>query len=339
MTTSPNRLRRFSWRKMTPLFLVLTSILFVIRVVEVADGDWGRMALSLGHHAWLLGLIMVVSLLARGRSLINVIAAFYGGFFTAIWAANIIGSISAARLGASNPWHLMVAVPIIEETVKTLPLLLVAWIWLRRRLGTPGVVDLGLLGTAVGAGFAVHEDAMWQRLSGSGFDGVLGWLAPSFHTEAGVVMGHAGWTGLFGIGLGIWLVNTRRRWTIVFPLVALAVSTVDHGLWNDVRAREAWRPFLIDGWLPIGLYLGGLLVAVVIETRVVQRRLDGQALPFLLEWPGAIVTAGGPIAGIRRGRRWGTVLRAGALASHRAASIERGGSKMASPALPESAAP
>lgn len=309
--------RRISWERVSFVLLLVSTGLFAVRLPGLADGDWSRLATSFGHHAWLLGWMLAFSFVSRGRSLRHVWAAFLAGFFTSLWLAVTLGDISASRLGASDPWHLIVAVPAVEELAKLVPLLIAVLAWRRRSLTVPGIVDMALMGTAVGAGFAVHEDALWQRLAGSGMDGTLGWIAPSFHTDFGFVVGHAGWTGLVGLGLGVWLTQRRRRrWTALIPMALLALAGVDHALWNDPRVRADWRSFLLDGWLVGALFLGGVILAIIVDTVVVQRRLDGRPARLVARLPRFVLSARNPVAATRRFFEWTTFLRVSALVAH-----------------------
>lgn len=318
-------LARLPWRWIARVSLVVSTALFAVAVPQLADGDWSNLRTSALHHLWLVAWLLALSYVARSRTLPNVLGAFLGGFFTAMWISVTVGGRTSDWLGAYDPWQLSLAVPVIEEVAKIVPLLVVVLAWWGRTDGTPGAVDLAVLGVAAGSGFAFHEDALWERVSGSGFDTPIGWLLPTMHTDAGDVLGHAGWTGLVGLGLGVWMVNRRRRWTALVPLLALALAIVDHGLWNDLVLREDWRStYLLDGWLPVGLFLGGVLVALVVETRVVHRASGGAATRLAVSMPRLLARSWSPWNLVLRVVRLTGVLRLTAMASHRLASLERG---------------
>lgn len=321
-------LARLPWRWISLVSLAVSTALFAYALPQLADGDWTNLRTSALHHGWVLGLLLVVSYVARSRTLLNVLGAFLGGFFTAMWVSLTVGGATADWLGAYAPVQLSVAIPVIEEIGKILPLLVVVLAWKGRADGSPGAVDLALLGVASGSGFAFHEDALWSRVSGSGLDTPIGWVLPTMHTEAGNVVGHAGWTGLVGLAIGIWLVNRRRRWTAVVPVLALALAIADHGTWNDLTLRQDWRGYLLDGWLPVGLFLGGTFVALVVETRSVHRATGGGATRLAANMPRLLVRSWSPWNAVMRTVRLTGIIRLSAMTAHQIAWLERGPTRL-----------
>lgn len=258
------------WRWVGPVSMVVSLVLVGLRLPDLADGDWDRLRTSAVHQAWLPVLLALVSVGVRSRTSYHVLAAALGGFLTSFWIAFALGERSEDWLGADDPWHLVVSTPAIEEIAKVVPLLLVAWSW-RRRQTRPGIFDLGLLGVAVGAGFAWHEDAVWGRLSSSGTDGTLGFVAPSFHTDTGFVIGHAGWTGIVGLAVGV-AMNRRLLVAWLLPVLSLVLVGTDHGWWNGLSVSdEEYRWLLADGAVPAGLLFVGLAAALLADQRARRR--------------------------------------------------------------------
>ncbi|QGG94428.1 PrsW family glutamic-type intramembrane protease [Actinomarinicola tropica] len=317
-------LARLPWRWIAHVSLAVTVVLFALALPQLADGDWSDLRTSALHHGWVLVWLLALSYLARSRSLLNVLGAAMGGFFTAMWISLTVGGRTAEWLGAYDPWQLSFAVPVIEEVAKVVPLLIVILAWRGRPDGSPGAVDLAILGVASGAGFAFHEDALWSRVSGSGFDTPLGWVLPTAHTDAGIVAGHAGWTGMVGLALGIWVVNRRRRWTALLPVAALALAIADHGLWNDPVLRGDWRAVLLDGWLPVVLFLVGTAVALVIETRRVHRATGGATTRLARNLPRLLVRSWSPWNLVLRIVRGTGIIRLSAMTAHQLAWLESG---------------
>ncbi|MGV3758676.1 MAG: PrsW family glutamic-type intramembrane protease [Actinomycetota bacterium] len=325
-------LGRLPWPWIARLSMLVTIGLLVWGLPQLVDGDWDRFRTSAGHHAWLLGWTFVVSHLARSRTLFNVVGAWLGGWFTAIWLSITLGGQTGEWLGVQDVWQLTVAVPVIEELVKLAPLAVVLLVFRRQRdAGTPGAVDLAVLGVAAGSGFGMHEDALWARVSSSGFDTPLSWAFPTMHTEVGTVAGHAVWTGLVGLALGFWATHRDRRITALVPLAALALVTFDHGSWNDLGTREEWRGVLLDGWLAPALLAAGLLLALVVETRRVQRRTDGTAARFARDIPAIAARGAGPVRKVQRWHRAHVILRLMALRAHSLPSLERAATRSARP--------
>lgn len=254
-----------------PVLFVLGVVVFTARLPGLADGDWGRLGRSALYHGWLPSVILVASVSVRGRSTQHTVVSVFGGFFTAMFLARFFGDLATDAMGADDPWRVAVVVPLLEEAAKLVPIVLVAAIW-RGRRGSPGIVDYGLIGVASGAGFAFHEDGLWQRLVGQGFDGPTGWILPQIHQSAadGVVVGHGVWTGLVGLALGVAFTRRQRIWWVVAG-ASFAVVVFDHGSWNNAGLRENWRFLLADGWLPAGVFLAGLVLAFAFDLRALRR--------------------------------------------------------------------
>lgn len=325
-------LGRLPWPWIARLSMLVSVGILVWGLPQLVDGDWSRFRTSAGHHAWLLAWTFVVSHLARSRTLFSLAGAWLGGWFTAIWLSLTLGGWTGDWLGSQNVWQLSVAVPVIEELVKLVPLAVVLLAFRPRRdAGTPGAVDLAVLGIAAGAGYGMHEDALWARVSSSGFETPLGWAFPTMHTEVGTVAGHAVWTGLVGLALGFWATHRDRKLSALVPLAAVALVAFDHGSWNDLGTRDAWRGALLDGWLVPALLGVGLVVALVVETRRVQRRTEGAAARFARDIPAIALDGTGPVLKVQRWHRAHAVLRLMALRAHSLPSLERAAARSAAP--------
>ena len=288
--------RGVPWQLIQPAAFLLACVFFVLRLDDLVGGEWGPVRVSAWHQFWPVLWLLVLSVSVRTRSSLQVLNAAFMGFFTSVWIASVVGDLVTDVMGKTNPDRLAVAVPVVEELAKVLPLVLVAWTW-RRQSGSPGIIDFGLAGIASGAGFALHEDALWGRVSSSGTHGALGWLLPSMHTEAGLVAGHAVWTGIVGLAFGVVVTRSwRRSWWLIVG--ALAVVMFDHGSWNNPVLRDDWRWLLGNGWLPAGLLIGGLLLGFVADVRALRR------VPQWLRWvPSDLVRY------VRRGTMRGPVRR------------------------------
>lgn len=303
------------WRLVAWLSMLVSLALFAWTLPGLADGDWSRVRTSAWHNTSGLLVLWALSALARSRTLFNLVGTFLGGYFTAIWIAVLGGRATGSWLGETDLLQLSVAVPVIEELAKLVPLLIVVLVWRWRTDRSPGIVDFTLMGMASGAGFAFHEDGLWQRLSGSGLDSPLGLLWPSMYAETGTAAGHVVWTGLVGLGVGVWMTRAVRRLSWLVPIVLLAVVVADHGIWNNVAAREDWSLLRFDGWLVPGLLLAALLVALVRETWRLHRLTDGLATAMLRRLPSRAVR-GGVMVGPRKAWQANELLRGLALEIH-----------------------
>jgi RsiW-degrading membrane proteinase PrsW (M82 family) len=135
-------------------------------------------------------------------------------------------------------------VPILEETTKLAAVGLMAWLHTRRTRLTLNPSDWLLAGCAVGAGFAMVENAELVRNN----PGVLrdmaeqygpSWLVPGAWGATGFV-GHAAATGMAAGGIGLWFALRRMAaggrvlpWMPTAALVAPATwITLEHVLAN-----------------------------------------------------------------------------------------------------------
>lgn len=245
-------------------------VFLVLRLISLADGEWGPVFLGASLNLWPVLLLLVTSIAFRSRSGYQTLSVVMAGFFAVISLAMITGRALTNVIDPLGAFRFAFLTPLLEELLKLLPLLVAVLLTLRRP-GTPGVLDYGLIGFASGAGFAWHEDMMWGRVTGTPiFTEPLAWVLPSVHTETGLVSGHVVWTGMVCLAIGVAM--TRRNilaWAGV--LIAFAIALFDHGSWNYPPLREGWRWILLDGWLPIGLLLALIILAFVLDRQALSR--------------------------------------------------------------------
>jgi hypothetical protein len=175
---------------------------------------------------------------------------------------------------------------VVEELIKALPIALYLWLVARRNRWQTAATDGLLLGFAVGAGFAFHEDALAARVSGSGWAASI-WspLLPiveasgSLFQGAGITLGHAGWTALVGLALGLAFLYRRYHRAWLMPLLAFGLVTLDHGLSNyvgDLGRQSApllvdvLRALLLRGQLAVIVLLVASAAAIVLEQRMLR---------------------------------------------------------------------
>lgn len=280
------------------------------------------------REAWFVLLVWAVTL---GTRTVTWGAAVFGvslGIGLAAPGMVAIGLLlEQAGLDVSNSvagsW---LVVPVLEEATKLVPVALMAYLHRRRIRITFNPSDWLLAGCAVGAGFAMVENA--QLVQGNA--GVLrdmarqygpSWLVPGAWGAAGYV-GHAAATALVAAGLGLAMALTRMAAVGAAPAWSGAVAlagpaawvTLEHALANlYVNTGTTAALILGNGRLTPWLFLAVVVVVVSLDhgrkNRVLRhsrtlRVREGMVREALM---GARVPTGRPLA--RRLAVAGTQLR------------------------------
>jgi len=266
------------WRaRLTRWGLVVAVVVLVTALPRLAgNSGWGNLARVAGYHWFALAWLLAVSVTIRAVRVRQVVSAWLFGFAGAAVIVHLLAGpltpLSTVDESGVDVW----VVPPLEEAAKLLPVLLVALLG-ARRLAQIGMVDALIMGYAVGAGFAFHEDALWARSTSGGFEAPWGLLFPSFFQFGGLfVVGHAAWTALAALGVGLLVLHRRRPVLAVLGVVAIVVAVADHMAVNDRGARIGWvSDLLLDHRLPAFLLAGGVVLAVVLD-RTSLRRVRGR---------------------------------------------------------------
>lgn len=220
----------------------------------LSRGDWGRVRLSrrtyparlvvavAGAAVWLglmltetgrggitaiwTNLLFLVPLLAlcRGTCTVStrqlVALCLIGGFMmgVALIVINAVAPVTSARA---------FVVPVIEESSKIAPVLFLLWRWRTSRIWALAATDVLLMAAASGAGFGVVEDAYIR--SRFGWPDQLGWLPVTEITGGRIIAGHAIWTALAGLTIGLGLL-LRKRGPVAIAVAAsgFLLSLFDH---------------------------------------------------------------------------------------------------------------
>lgn len=239
----------------------LTVLLFLVAFAGVVEDGWDQWFDVAWKHLWVVGWLLLVTFRLRTTRALDVVSFFFIGFFPVVTVVVGVAEPIESLLGASSNLQTAFVVPLVEEVVKALPLLV--WGLLTTRRGVhPTVTDLLLLGFAVGAGFAFHEDALWQRSTASGFEGPYGALFPTFFSGGAFVIAHAGWSLLAGAGIGLFLVHRRRPLAWILAAVPLGVAILDHMAVN--WRGGGWFGSLLDRFTGSGLLAARLVLLSVV---------------------------------------------------------------------------
>ena len=251
-------------------------------------GGFGLFLKDVLTHGWVLVLLTVATGLVRTLPITTYVATGFTGFFAAFGFAAAIGRPIMSHLTGMPQLGSVVVMPLIEETLKVLPVLLVLVFALRRKDVRPSAADVMMLGAWSGTGFALHENGLFGR-GGPTMDNAL---APFFpfggtnHAEgiAFHVFGHVVWTALFALGIGIALLYRHGKWSWPAVPITFAIAAGEHAVGNafaDGSIRfpiRALRILLLGGWLGALLLILGTAFVVYFEWSLTSRRRVDQVL-------------------------------------------------------------
>ncbi|MDN4479698.1 PrsW family glutamic-type intramembrane protease [Demequina muriae] len=267
-------------------FVVALISFFTIVIPEWSQGAGGLVMANLVAHWYVLAWMLVATVVVRTVGIRQTVAMFFSGFFLATTVSWLFTRPLLNWFG-ENDMTVAVWVPLVEELAKAIPLVLFLWLYSRRSGQSHGVSELMMLGFAVGGGFAVYEDLLWNRTMASWDESVFGsfgepWGAvfPTFFTGYGdLLIVHAGWTAIVGLGLALASIYRRRRiLALCFAIAPLALVTLDHAALN---MRGGFAPVVnaltLNNVLPLVVLVLGFPLAIVYD--VLRRRHRPPALP------------------------------------------------------------
>lgn len=302
-----------AWSAVAHASLAIAIVVLLLAVPHfIREGTREFIADSL-QHAYVFVLLMAVTILGRTLPLRMLAAFFFVGMFLSTSAMLLLGGVLEDIFGDGRMFDSF-AVPIVEESVKAIPIVLLFW-FLIRRGWQPSMTDGLLLGFVLGAGLAIHEDALYVRVYGAGADdSLLGMILPTLGRESTLsrveVYGffHSGWGSLLGLAIGAsFLLRRRFRLAYLIGIVGFLVVVLDHAIGNLIIENQSvgdlgllWTLDL-QGMLPVYLLLVGIPVAVIAEIMLLRRvaavsALPGLSLAAMLPWLGR------GLAGILRGQ-------------------------------------
>ncbi|APU18358.1 putative membrane protein [Actinoalloteichus sp. GBA129-24] len=203
-----------------------------------------------------------------------------GATITALLINDTAQVVGEALLGAGggNVAAALVSAPLFEEAAKGL---FVLGVFLRRRQEFDGIVDGIVYAGMTGVGFAFTENITYFGLAfvqggfGDATSGVIavfllrGVLSPFTHPLFGA---------MFGIGLGIAAITTRRRLRAAAPLIGYLVGVLLHALWNGAAVLGGGRVFL-DVYFLVMVPIFLSTIALVLWQRRREQRIVVAQLP------------------------------------------------------------
>jgi RsiW-degrading membrane proteinase PrsW (M82 family) len=224
---------------MTPVRRLISLVLLAISLgILCLEAPW-----AFAREAWFLVVMLGITFATRTASWRIALSAL--GLGIGIAAPAMIASgwlLAKAGLdvseGGIGSWGF---VPILEELVKLSVVALAAWFYRRRSGLAFNPSDWLLAGCAVGAGFAMVENAQLVSNNPGAMRDMArqygpSWLVPGAWGVVGFV-GHAAATGMAAAGIGVWSVLRRvpgsKPPLVWAALVApFAWITIEHALAN-----------------------------------------------------------------------------------------------------------
>ena len=244
---------------------------------------------GLGQHAYVLAILLVLTAGTRTVSIPSLGAFWLVGVFALVLFVLAVTWIPADMfgVGASSPVPTVV-VPIVDVVAYLLPIVAYYFFVGRNNNLQPAASDGLLIGFAVGAGYAFHEDGFIGQLanSGSGWTATLPWslLAPTISPigAGGLGLNHALWAALCGLSVGTAILFRHRRSAWVVAFVGPLLVMMNHGFFNVLASdpflgvgRGTMPPVAalintvtLGGLLPLLVVFGGAVAVVLIELRI-----------------------------------------------------------------------
>ena len=297
------------------VYALLYTALFGCAVLGLVQKTWA----ALLFPAYFMLALLLITTLSRTLPLRWFLFCFIYGATIVPVLALALGWPAGQVFGLDSRFRGGVIIPLLEETIKLAPILvLLAWRGWRYRW-TAGASDLMLLGAAVGGGFLFWEDTIlgfWPGGVGrqSATEFLLDMHAATPHvgplylyptmdigTAHTAFIGHMGATAFVALGIGLARLLGRRLGAAVWALPALAWGWVvaEHGLFNyviDSGGMSGITRFVysLDGYgrlSSLAFYLL-LLATLALERRLLWRSSE-RTRPYRLERANLRLLAGG----------------------------------------------
>ena len=230
-------------------------------------------------EAWFMLEILILTAVTRTVSTKYSFFIYAQGLVIGAGFTLLIGSlVNLIGFDVGDGFFGAVFMPIIEEVGKILPVLIAAYLTIKRTKTVFNISDFLLLSVMSGAGFSMLEKYFWEGINFSFTYGPHLGNTYFFSDALGINMsgetvgyiGHAAATGFIGLGLGLGLYFKRLKklWWWALPIATFSWVTIEHIIYNfrhDVGA--IWfKGMTLTPWLFMGL----LVVALVIESQTLR---------------------------------------------------------------------
>jgi RsiW-degrading membrane proteinase PrsW (M82 family) len=257
-----------AWTRQQMLFFAGLALWFGSTLVQTRMGA----IVSLWTAALFVSGLLIVTLPTRTLTLAELIQPFcLGGAVLGI--AVLAGWALDLAFGTKESGLRVFSIPFIEETLKIAPVLLVLWRYQQGRIWTLSATDVVLLAAVSGAGFywveeafIIHHQGSWAFLGSFPTTEVI-----SDRHGSHFIAGHALWTSIAGItiGLGLLLRGSKLQ-ILLIGASGWLWSAFDHGANNyNANYRDSLnRVFQVvtgNGHLSLYIFVVGAGLAVALD--------------------------------------------------------------------------
>ena len=216
--------------------LLNTGFFFRPGVGEVLGG--------LAHHAFVLGLMLVLTSGSRTVSLSTLGSFWLIGVWSVFGLTYVLQKelVSILGLDINGDFVPIWLAPFTEEALKLAPVAI--FLLLAARSGRHSSMSDGLLlGFMVGAGVTFQEDAHFGEIlgSGEGWGAAKPWTAvfPTISPlDSYFALNHALWAALSGLTIGAAVMLRHWRWAWPIALVGPVLSFANHLMANQINTTE-----------------------------------------------------------------------------------------------------
>lgn len=283
---TPTRLRQSVANLSGRTIIAIVGVTFWMVATLVQTGSGGMIAIKIATVFMLE--LLVLSSATRTISVGAVTRIFCAGglmFGLAVLGGNELLLLDPNRNAALRKF----TVPILEESLKLLPVLYFLWRARKNDTWARGMTDVMLLATASGAGFSLLEDA---HILAHGDVNRLTWLPTTNILGAHMIASHAIWTGLAGATIGLaLLLRSRGMIALMIGASGYCWAILDHAQNNY---RYSFQNFLgtalggvtADGWMSVYLFVIAGIVAIAFDFYIIHS--TPVKLPLKLSWTGGL---------------------------------------------------
>jgi RsiW-degrading membrane proteinase PrsW (M82 family) len=247
--------------------------------------------------AYFVALLFLLTIANRTMGIEWIAATFLLGASVVPIIAGLLTLPFGLLLGTDSGFFSSFIVPVLEETIKIVPVVLLLFLPRRSYRWTLSATDLLVLGAAVGAGFAFYEETLLGFLPGFSAETILSmhtgtphlgpfYLFPNMDVQIGAAaglptsafIGHGGAAAFIALAIGLarllgsWLKRLLRGgWVVVWiiPVIVWGWMVFDHALYNYAADASSMPPLLripytLDGFGYLSSIVLYLLILVTI---------------------------------------------------------------------------